>query len=500
MNFQKTANKWQLIVSRRNCMLRINLVLNGASHALNNEIDFDNNQVLALSYDDERGVYNDEESLRKMGMVIVKAIKENPDFIEDNVKRCIEVSEKLVKVARESSLRKDLIEAFKEYVEEHHKFSAFMFFPIGIEKIITKQVREEIQKLVSKEKFQDTINKLTTPSKILDSTQEQIDLMKIALEKYFDTLRNFEGKCNSKFLVCKNYFNFSQEILCKLKEHQDKYGFLNIYNQDEKQDSVESYKTRLHALLETDVKQKLENFQEEFENREKEFEDTVKRLNISGHLLELVKVLREYVYLRSYRLEMLNKSNLLIQPLLERIGKKFGLSLKEVCALTAEEIIEGLEKNNITTSKEIKSRVKGYIYLQQGKKYQIFTNDLDKIREREFGKEKDYSKITKFKGTIGFQGKIVGKVRVIQRKEDIHKLKQGEVLVTSMTTPDHVMAMEKSAAIVTDEGGMLCHAAIVSREMEIPCVIGTEIATKVLKTGDTVEVDATKGTITLINN
>jgi phosphohistidine swiveling domain-containing protein len=466
MNFQKTSNRWQLIVARRNCMLRINLVLNGASHSLKNEIDFDNNHVLALSYNGERGVYNDEESLRKMGMAIVKAIKENPDFIENNVKRCIEVSENLVKVAKESSQRQDLIQAFKEYVEKHHEFSAFMFFPIGIEKIITKQVREEVRKLVSESEFQNTLNKLTTPSKILDSTQEQIDLMKIALEKDFD----------------------------QLEEHQKKYGFLNVYNQDEHPDSLDSYKTRLHALLQTDVKKKLKDFQEEFEKREKEFEETVNELNISGHLLDIVKILREYVYLRSFRLEMLNKSNLLIQPLLKKLGESFGLTLSEVCALTAEEIIS----NELPPKEEIKSRIEGYVYLQQGRKYQIFTEDLDQIKKLEFGEEKDYSKVREIRGDTACQGKVRGSVRVLKSKEEIHLLKEGEILVTSMTTPDYVMAMEKSRAIVTNEGGMLCHAAIVSREMKIPCVVGTEIATKVLQTGDVIEVDATEGRIVVL--
>ena len=64
-----------------------------------------------------------------------------------------------------------------------------------------------------------------------------------------------------------------------------------------------------------------------------------------------------------------------------------------------------------------------------------------------------------------------------------------------MTTPDFVPAMEKAAAIVTDRGGILCHAAIVSREMSKPCIIGTKIATKVLKDGDLVEVDADKGVV-----
>ena len=90
---------------------------------------------------------------------------------------------------------------------------------------------------------------------------------------------------------------------------------------------------------------------------------------------------------------------------------------------------------------------------------------------------------------------IDGKEIFLSEKEEISLLKFGEVLVTSMTTPDYVMAMEKSAAIVTNEGGMLCHAAIVSREMGIPCVIGTKIATKVLQTGDVIE-DTAKVKIT----
>ena len=64
-----------------------------------------------------------------------------------------------------------------------------------------------------------------------------------------------------------------------------------------------------------------------------------------------------------------------------------------------------------------------------------------------------------------------------------------------MTTPDYVPAMKRAAAIVTDKGGRTCHAAIVSRELKIPCVIGTKIATQVFKTGDIVEVDAERGIV-----
>ncbi len=67
-----------------------------------------------------------------------------------------------------------------------------------------------------------------------------------------------------------------------------------------------------------------------------------------------------------------------------------------------------------------------------------------------------------------------------------------------MTTPEMVPVMKRAAAFVTDEGGITCHAAIVSREMKKPCIIGTKIATKVLKDGDLVEVDANRGIVRIL--
>jgi len=80
------------------------------------------------------------------------------------------------------------------------------------------------------------------------------------------------------------------------------------------------------------------------------------------------------------------------------------------------------------------------------------------------------------------------------------EIQQGEVLVTTMTSPEFVPAMHKAAAIVTDEGGVLCHAAIVAREMKKPCIIGTKIATKILKDGSLVEVNTKEGFVKIIKN
>lgn len=82
--------------------------------------------------------------------------------------------------------------------------------------------------------------------------------------------------------------------------------------------------------------------------------------------------------------------------------------------------------------------------------------------------------------------------------KEIEKVEMGDIIVVGMTRPHLIVACRKAAAIITDEGGILCHAAIVSRELKIPCVIGTRVGTKVLKDNDLVEVDADKGIVKIV--
>jgi len=106
------------------------------------------------------------------------------------------------------------------------------------------------------------------------------------------------------------------------------------------------------------------------------------------------------------------------------------------------------------------------------------------------------TKSTIVQGVIASGGKVVGPARVGMNPKDLIKnIKPGEILITGMTSPDYVPAMKKASAVVTDEGGITCHAAIVSRELGIPCIINTKIATRLFKTGDLIEVNANHGWI-----
>ena len=109
--------------------------------------------------------------------------------------------------------------------------------------------------------------------------------------------------------------------------------------------------------------------------------------------------------------------------------------------------------------------------------------------------DKSVAGTQELKGATAYQGLVRGTVRKILSFSDMAAFQPGEILVTEMTNPEYVPIMKIAGAVVTDEGGVTCHAAIASRELKIPCVVGTRVATQVLKDGDRVEVDASAGVV-----
>ena len=156
-----------------------------------------------------------------------------------------------------------------------------------------------------------------------------------------------------------------------------------------------------------------------------------------------------------------------------------------------------IRTNKIPSMEVLKERERKFVYhngnILTGKKWDNFLEDNNLSV-----KKIDTKEIKEFKGQVAFTGKVSGKVRKIMKRSEIGSIKEGEILVTSMTTPDFLPAMKKSSAFITDEGGITCHAAIVAREMKKPCVIGTKIATQVLKDGDYVEVNANQGVVRIL--
>jgi len=131
---------------------------------------------------------------------------------------------------------------------------------------------------------------------------------------------------------------------------------------------------------------------------------------------------------------------------------------------------------------------------ERGKIYIVQSRAVTTLEKKEVGEVGEVGKEL-IRGYGVSPGIATGSVKIIKDMSELGKIIQGDILVTEMTSPDYVPAMEKSAAIVTNQGGSTCHAAIVSRELGIPCIVGTQNATDILKDGMSVTVDAVKGVV-----
>jgi phosphohistidine swiveling domain-containing protein len=213
------------------------------------------------------------------------------------------------------------------------------------------------------------------------------------------------------------------------------------------------------------------------------------------YLLEDENKLEELNKLLKFRKEseeFVPKSDVIIRKSIKNIFPNLDEKYFDVILLK-EIFSEQIPNNEI-----LERRLNHYFYTYKTLFENINQKDLEKKYNINLETVKINKDITQLKGDSVYPGKVVGKVRKIMSVNDVHLLKEGEILVSSMTMPDFIVAMDKAKAFVTDEGGILCHVAIVAREMKKPCVIGTKVATKVLNDGDLIEVDADKGVIKIL--
>ncbi len=201
-------------------------------------------------------------------------------------------------------------------------------------------------------------------------------------------------------------------------------------------------------------------------------------------LPETLKQLRENTQ------DFVPKSEQLIKNSLENIYSEISNYIKVLR-------ISEIEKNQIPDVSEFIKREQGYYFTDDklfvGSNYR----DIERMYNLKFEKI-NTDNISNFIGEVAYKGKVSGRVKLILSLKNINKVEDGDVLVSTMTLPDFFPAIKKAVAIITDEGGLLSHAAIIARELKKPCIIGAKIAVQVLKDGDLVEVDADNGIVKIL--
>ncbi|MBI2444163.1 MAG: hypothetical protein HYV42_02910 [Candidatus Magasanikbacteria bacterium] len=222
----------------------------------------------------------------------------------------------------------------------------------------------------------------------------------------------------------------------------------------------------------------------------------IRRLKLSKQAVYLLEAAKQFIYIKGFRLEKLYQSYAAIDRLLSQVTDH-KISLDNLKRCSKFEVLRFLKDGKLPTARELTRRTRHLTYTAwQHTKAKIRTGAAaGRYLQTFVAKTKDNKVRFSVHGNIACAGRATGTAKIVQSGKDMQKVREGDILVAVQTIPELLPAMKKAAAFVTDIGGITSHAAIVSREMGKPCVIGTRVATQVFKDGDLVEVDAIKGIV-----
>lgn len=456
---------WAIEVSLKNEFLSVCL-LQSALHKIEKKLGLPLSRELMLGND----VYQDSQQLKTAKEIIRRDLGR----VSGKIFSVIEKQEKeLVESSRAISLEpKHLLREIKKWFAAYKDAVSLIVVSGRLDDVLEEDINKEL-KQSGVGNAENVFRTIAQPERLSSVAEEKIALMKMVSE----------NKATQK----------------NIQNHARKYAWItstlllgDLYSPKDVATKIKKIKKN------KSLNNEIESLEKLAENNRKEFKKAKKQYNFKPELLEKINILRHAIWFRTARLDWLNESCALARPLLEMAAAKVGLSYDELIYCSPEEIINALSKNKkIADKKDIFARMGKYaMWTLDGKKCDFITGDeVDKLKSALF---EESHKAQEIKGLVAYEGRAWGRVAILKDRSEIKKLKQGEILVARLTTPDFVPAMEKAKAIITDLGGITSHAAIVARELKIPCIVGTKIATKALKDGDLVEVDANRGIVKIL--
>lgn len=223
----------------------------------------------------------------------------------------------------------------------------------------------------------------------------------------------------------------------------------------------------------------------------------IKKLKLDKEVKEVLDISNEFIYWQDMRKKWIMIFAHSLELFLGEIGRRADISIYDMRYTLPQELKSVLSKEKLSLKERQKNSL---IVIKSGEERgTLYVGAKAKTEEK-----KHFSALSLaaeeeiLRGNVACSGKAIGTARVLMNPTESYKVKHGDIVVTSMTSPDFMQAVRRCAGIVTNEGGITCHAAIIARELNIPCIIGTKIATQVISDGDQIEVDADRGIINII--
>lgn len=378
---------------------------------------------------------------------------------------------------------------FTELVREHWRITWVQeSSDVFSTNILPKLIQSEISNFTYEQAVNHAMS-LSAPQQLSFIEEQHIEILKLCI-KYYQIIK--KNKSN---------LNCSKSLQDKIRSVSQKYVWLLSNYREAKSYKVQNVWQQLrfecqHKTIKL-LKVELSNLQTKVSRVKTEKKHLLKKHKLSKKLLASLALLTYWAGLIDERKRVAQIASYYSEIYAKELSKRFNLDVNLVKYLTPEEQCAGLLDKKMPNKNVLVMRRKKCVLVtsvKNGKVHEdIVTGEGATKLWKAMFKLNNKSEI---KGQVAFApvSSITGKAQVIL-DTNRQKFETGRILVTTMTRPEFVPLIRRAKAIVTDEGGITSHAAIISRELGIPCIIGTKQASKFFKSGQTITLDLLKGTV-----
>ncbi len=370
-------------------------------------------------------------------------------------------------------LREQIFAFFKVSQPEYLKFA---------EKILKKLLEKNFDQ---KEQMVSAFITLTTPTEFDIIKEERIAALKLSF---------------NKILTEKNLLDYSQKF---------PWLFFNTYDKSLVIKFLKEKFSGLQKIPIVERKKELESIYKELEEHKQKIQEVLSMIQYDQE--EVERLSNVFCSLAVDRLKLKawwGGVDYLFLGFFTEISNRVGIPVEDfLMTYSFNDMIDFLDTEKVLSQEEMNLRRNFYVlHLNKNSLNLLVGKDAHSLYLKHIGEHVKEKTKKEIKGTSASIGKVRGRARIIRVEglntlmKDMKQFQKGDIMVTTMTQPTMVPIARKAAAIVTNEGGITSHASIIAREFEIPCVVGTKVATKVIKDGDLIEVDGDKGIVKITKN
>jgi phosphohistidine swiveling domain-containing protein len=470
------ATRWHSFNMRKRRPFFVDFWIHDLAHP-STDIGFDYRIQHIGHFKDE--VLLDQESFTDQRASLLRSVENDPFFLKrllDNAQRHFDdiLFPYYTSISGDSGRAPtELATTLETYRRQMSQYCAYLLLPLYVEDELTNECRDGLGRLGSSEDAGVWFEAATSMVEEGLIAQEQRRLLELAVQPE-------SALTTQVFTELAEQFSWMSNQLYWMQFHADDY-----------------YRERIAHLRNQDPVEQLAAMDRSLVDRRLAYQEVLDKLEHNEPLKAVVETLQAAVWFRNFRAERLYQGSYYLRPTLQAAAKVLGLTEQEVVWYTTPELVAALRNESSLDRSKIDERQAGFALMSNIHNDEVVAGaNLEALTA---AMHLDQAESTELSGHTAYPGKVTGPAFVVHDVADLDQVPDGSILITHATSPVYVPVLKRVIGVVTEEGGVLSHAAMIAREFKLPTLIGTKQATKQLQTGEVVEVNADAGTVRRIN-